>query len=98
MIQSKLRATAKGLQDWSNKKVGPVESQLGLAREILHQMEIAQGGQALTPDEVLLKNMLKKRSLMLSSLKRTIAHLRSRIGWLKEGTANTKFLPYACPT
>jgi hypothetical protein len=64
---------------------------LGLAREILHQLEIAQDGRALTPDEVLLKNMLKKCSLMLSSLKRTIARLRSRISWLKEGVANTKF-------
>jgi hypothetical protein len=90
-LQSKLRATAKGLQAWSNKKVGHVESQLGLAREILHQLEIAQDGRALTPDELLLKNMLKKRSLMLSSLKRTIARLGWRIGWLKEGDANIKF-------
>jgi hypothetical protein len=34
--------------------------------------------------------LLKKSSLLLSSLKWTIARPRSRIGWLKEGDANTK--------
>jgi hypothetical protein len=38
-----------------------------------------------------LKSMLKKCSLMLSSLERTIARSRSRITWLKEGDGNTKF-------
>jgi hypothetical protein len=50
-----------------------MESQLGLAQEILHQLEIVQDSRPLTPDEHSLKCMLKKRSLMLSSLKRTIA-------------------------
>lgn len=71
--------------------MGYVESQLGMACEILHQLEIAQDGRHLTPDETILKNLLKKRSLMLSSLKRMIAHSRSRIGWLREGDANTNF-------
>jgi hypothetical protein len=72
-------ATAKGLQAWSDKKVGHVESQLSLAREILHQLEIAQDGRALSQEESAMKNMLKKQTLVLSSLKRTIARLRSRI-------------------
>jgi hypothetical protein len=33
---------------------------------------------------------LKKHSLALASLKRTIARIRSRINWLKDGDANTK--------
>jgi hypothetical protein len=33
---------------------------------------------------------LKKHSLALASTKRTIARLRSRISWLKEGDANSK--------
>jgi hypothetical protein len=36
-----------------------------------------------------LRNNLKKHCLVLSSLSRTIARLRSRIGWLKDGDANT---------
>jgi len=36
------------------------------------------------------KNSLKKHSLVLASLQRTIARLRSRISWLRDGDANTK--------
>jgi hypothetical protein len=95
-LQSKLRATAKGLQAWSNKKVGHVKSQLGLAREILHQLEIARDGQALTSDEVLLKNMLRKCSLMLSSLEEDHCFLEIE-NWLVEGmVCKYKILLSAC--
>jgi hypothetical protein len=36
-----------------------------------------------------LRNNLKKHSLALASLSRTITRLRSRIGWIKDGDANT---------
>jgi hypothetical protein len=36
-------------------------------------------------------NRLKKHTLLLSSFKQTIAWLRSRIPWLKDVDANTKF-------
>lgn len=45
----------------------------------------------LTPAELWLKNKLKKQSLLLNSFKSTMARLRSRISWLKDGDANTKF-------
>ena len=40
--------TVKGLQSWSQKKVGHVNSQLGLAREVLHMLEIAQDARSLS--------------------------------------------------
>ena len=70
--------------------MGQVSFQLALAREILHQFEIAQDNQQLSPGELWLKNNLKKHSLALASLKRTMARLRSRISWLKDGDANTR--------
>jgi hypothetical protein len=90
-LDNKFKATARGLQAWSDKKVGHVESQLTLAREILYQFEIAQDLRLLTHLELELKNNLKKHSLALASLKRTITRSRSRIQWLKEGDANTRF-------
>jgi hypothetical protein len=90
-LNLKLGAVTKGLQAWSNRKVGHAQSQLAMAQEILHRREIAQDSWSLSQEELGLKSVLKKCSLMLSSLKRTIAHLRSRISSLKEGDANTKF-------
>jgi hypothetical protein len=86
----KLKATARGLQSWSQRKCGHIRSQLLLAKEIIHQFEIAQETRPLQPNELWLRNMLKKHSLALASLLRTIARLRSRINWLKEGDANSR--------
>jgi hypothetical protein len=41
-LHLKFGAVVKGLQAWSDKKVGHVELQLALAKEILLQLEIAQ--------------------------------------------------------
>ena len=89
-VELKLKETAKRLQAWSEKKVGHVHSQLALTKEVLHRLEMAQDIRVLSQAELWLKNRLKKQALLLSSLKRTMARLRSRISWLKEGDANTK--------
>jgi hypothetical protein len=85
----KFKAAARALQSWSDKKVGNFRSQLQLAREILHQLEIAQDSRPLSLLEIWLRNSLKKHSLALTSLLRTVARLRSRIHWIKKGDANT---------
>jgi hypothetical protein len=87
----KLKRLAKALQSWSHKRIGNVKSQLSLAREILHRLEIAQDNRLLCGDEIWLKGRLKHHCLGLASLERTIARLRSRIKYLKEGDANTSF-------
>jgi hypothetical protein len=89
-LDRKLKETAKKLQTWSDRKVGHVRSQLALAKEILHRLEMAQDGRILSPAEFWLKNKLKKQSLLLSSFKHTMARLRARISWLRDGDANTK--------
>lgn len=86
-LSRKRKATAKGLQSWSQKNVGHVKSQLGIAREVLHQLEIAQDSRTLSLRETWLRNSLKKHSLALSSLLRIIARLRSQINWLSDGDA-----------
>lgn len=41
-LDAKIRATARTLQAWSQKKVGNVTAQLEQARDLLHHLEVAQ--------------------------------------------------------
>jgi len=61
-----------------------------MAKEVVHQLDIVQDSRPLLDSEIWLRNNLKKLSLALSSTLRTVARLRSRIGWLQEGDANTR--------
>lgn len=88
-LARKLRATSKALESWRHKKVGHVNSLLAFAREVLHQLEMAQDSRVVLDNEVWLMNRLEKHTLALSSLKRTVVRTRSRISWLKDGDANT---------
>jgi len=87
----KLKRLTRTLQSWSQKQVGNINSQLALARHILHHLEMAQDLRDLSDDENWLRCELKRHYLVLSSLERTIARLRSRVRYLKEGDANTSF-------
>jgi hypothetical protein len=41
-VSLKLKRLSRALQSFGQKKVGHVKLQLGIAREILHRLEIAQ--------------------------------------------------------
>ena len=87
----KLQRLSKGLQRWSQRKVGNIRLQLEMAKEILHRLEIARDVREFSPGEEWLRKKLKQHSLGLASLERTVARLQSRILYLKEGDANTAF-------
>jgi hypothetical protein len=91
-LDLKLKATTKGLQAWSDKNVGHVESQLSLAQEVLHQLEIAQDMRSLNRQEMELKNGLKKHSLALASFKRTrLQDLDQEYNGLRRGMLTQDF-------
>jgi hypothetical protein len=71
--------------------VGNIKRQVLMAKEILHKLEIARDSRSLSPQEEWLRQCLKHHSLALVSLERTIARLRSRLLWMKEGDANTEY-------
>jgi len=87
----KLQRLSKGQQKWGQRKVGNIKLQLKMAKEILHRLEIERDSRELTGNEEWLRKKLKLHCLGLASLERTIARLRSRILYLKEGDANTSF-------
>lgn len=78
-LDFKLRRTAQALKSWSMRNVGSVRLQLFMAREIIGQLDVAQETRTLSNDGVLLRDELKRHSLGLASLARTIARHRSRI-------------------
>jgi hypothetical protein len=79
----KLKAIARRLQSWSQKKFGHFMSQLLMEKEIVHQFDIAQECRPLQPHELWLRINLKKHSLALSSLLRTMAKAKIKIKLVK---------------
>lgn len=65
--------------------------QLEIAKEVLHRLEVARDHRPLAAHEESLRKTVKLKSLGLSSLQRTIARQESRLLWLTEGDAPTKF-------
>lgn len=91
VLDTKLRAMAKKLQSWSDRWIGNVKIQIAIALEIIKQLDIAMEGRALSPAELGLRKVLKRKLLGLCSLERSIARQRSWMLWLREGDATTGF-------
>jgi hypothetical protein len=86
-----LRNTVRTLTSWSTCSIGSVCVQLALAREVLHQREVARDHRSLAAHEEDVCCTMKLKTLGLSSLQWTIAQQESHILWLSEGDMPTKF-------
>lgn len=86
-----LRNTARVLRSWSSRFVGSVCMQLEMAKEIIRQLELVGDRRNLSAHEDALRRRLKLKALGLSSLQCSIARQESRLLWLVEGDAPTKF-------
>lgn len=76
---------------WSAKQVGSIRLQLAIAKKLVLRFNTAQESRQLAPHERSLQNKMKLHCLGLASAMRTIMRQRSRITYLAEGDANTKF-------
>jgi hypothetical protein len=79
------------LKSWSDKFIGNVRVQLEVAKEVVHRLEMARDRRQLATHEEELRQHLKLKPLGLASLQRTIAQQESRLLWLSEEDAPTKF-------
>jgi hypothetical protein len=86
-----LRNTLRVLKSWSDKFIGNVRVQLEVAKEVVHRLEMARDRRQLATHEEELRQHLKLKPLGLASLQRTIAQQESRLLWLSEEDAPTKF-------
>lgn len=65
--------------------------QLGAARCIIYELDLAQETRVLSPQEQEIRRDLKGKVLGLPALERTMARQRARCRYLREGDANTKY-------
>jgi hypothetical protein len=91
LLDHKLWCTAQALRSWSSKFVGSILLQLVVAREVVFKLEQAQDKRQLLHAELELCKELKFKLLGLASLSRTSTRQRSRLTFLREGDAHTKF-------
>jgi hypothetical protein len=86
-----LRNLARMLKSWSDHTIGNIRGQLEVAKEMLFRFKQARDFMSLAPHEDELRKLAKLKTLALASLQRSIARQESRLLWLKEGDASTKF-------
>jgi hypothetical protein len=86
-----LHNKARFLQSWSDRSIDNIKMQLVVAKEVVLQLEKARDRRQLTTHEESLRQEFKMKSLGLSSFQRTIARQESRLLWLREGDAPSKF-------
>lgn len=65
--------------------------QLHIANEVIQKLDIAQENRQLSDEEILLRKELKARVLGLAAIERSRRRQSSRITWLRERDACTKF-------
>jgi hypothetical protein len=90
-LDALFRNSAEYLQAWGQRKAGNIKLQIAIANTIILCFDIAQESRHLSPEELWLRRTLKLSVLGLASLERTIARQRSRVRWLQDGDANSKF-------
>jgi hypothetical protein len=79
------------LKSWSDRTIGNIRLQLEVDKEVLHRLEQARDLRPLASHEEALRHLAKLKTLGLASLQRSIARQESRLLWLQEGDASTKF-------
>jgi hypothetical protein len=79
------------LKNWSDHFVGNIRTQLEVAKEVVHQLEMACDRRPLSHHEEELCKQMKLKSLGLSSLQRSMARQEFRLLWLRADDAATSF-------
>jgi hypothetical protein len=87
----KMQCTARALRAWSNKLFGSARIELHMPNEIIQRLYAAREIRQLTIEELYLCKDLKCRVLGLTAIEHSWRRQSSRLVWLKEGDACTKF-------
>jgi exonuclease III len=90
-VDCKLKATAKALRSWGQRKQSQLALLFQIANEVILRLDEAREARQLTDGERRLRAFLKGKCLALASLERTRLRQRARVRDLREGDANSKY-------
>ncbi|XP_073368097.1 uncharacterized protein [Aegilops tauschii subsp. strangulata] len=76
-IHIKLCRTAKALRKWQKERVGVLNTQIAVAKEIIWRLDVAEEGRPLSESERVLRRQLKASYLGLLAIQKTI---RTNVG------------------
>jgi hypothetical protein len=91
ILHTKLGRTAKALCKWNKGLARWAKMVSEVADEVIFNLNVAQEDRILTAEERQLRSYLKSKLLGISAIDRIKWRQRSRITWIREGDANTKF-------
>lgn len=90
-LHIKLSRTGKALRKWAKSLIPQGKLASAICREVIMQLDKAQEDRILTNEEKGLRKTLKQRILGLAAIEKSRARQKSRMTWLRNGDANTKF-------
>lgn len=91
ILHNRLRNTAWALKTWSKKLFSTVRMELHMVQELILCLDVAQDSRTLSEAEVQFRKALKARVLGLAAIERSRRRQSSRITWLRQGDADTRF-------
>jgi hypothetical protein len=91
LLDSKLRATAKALRSWGQRKQSNFTLLFQIANEVILRLDEAREHRRLSWEEKRLRGFLKGKCLALASLERTRLRQRARIRDIQDDDANSKY-------
>ncbi|KAM0849018.1 hypothetical protein ACQ4PT_053996 [Festuca glaucescens] len=90
-LHAKLTATARELNRWSSQYTNDLELRAAITSELILRLDQAMDSRQLTDEERQFRALLKVNCLGIAAMQRMMWRQRSRIHWLREGDASTRF-------